>query len=176
MINKCLLFMQSLVFPEVCVFCRSTEHCAAGICQSCYSQLPWAVQGCPICALSIGTDLICGACINNQPSFDASIAVFNYKEPITNGIHALKFHHQFCFSRTFSITLARLISGLDLEPRPDAILAVPAHSKRLRIRGFNQATEIATTLSRILSIPMLDNTLFRTNENSPQRTLTKTQR
>jgi ComF family protein len=44
--------------------------------------------------------------------------------------------------------------------KPDCIIPVPLHSRRLRERGYNQALEIARPLAKHLNIP-IDVTSFR---------------
>jgi len=45
--------------------------------------------------------------------------------------------------RTFTVLLARVPTLGDLREKPDLIIPVPLHKKRLRQRGFNQALELA---------------------------------
>lgn len=52
--------------------------------------------------------------------------------------------------------------------KPDAIIPIPLHVKRLRQRGYNQALEIAKPLSKQLNIPILTNHLVRNKHTRPQ--------
>ena len=59
---------------------------------------------------------------------------------------------------------------------PDIILPVPVHPSRRRIRGFNQAEELARRLSEGLGIPYSAGILTRTRKTSPQKSLTPSER
>ena len=50
----------------------------------------------------------------------------------------------------------------------DLIVPVPLSGKRLRERGFNQASVIAHQVSEITGIPVIDNVLMRTRETGRQ--------
>lgn len=48
------------------------------------------------------------------------------------------------------------------------LIPVPLHKKRLKWRGFNQATELAKELSSFLEIPWFSDCLIKTKETVPQ--------
>jgi ComF family protein len=55
-------------------------------------------------------------------------------------------------------------AGVDV----DALVAVPLHPKRLRLRTFNQADEIAMPIARRLKRPLLSPSVRRSIETRPQ--------
>lgn len=89
-------------------------------------------------------------------------------------ITSLKFGAQYKNARLLGLLLAGRLK--QTAERPDCILPVPLHKARYRQRGFNQAIEIARTVSKELQIP-LDLTSCRRHSNTPhQTTLTAKQR
>ena len=56
------------------------------------------------------------------------------------------------------------------------LIPVPLGRKRLKWRGFNQAEEIGKELSKSLEIPLINDVLIKTKENSPQMELTGKER
>lgn len=89
-------------------------------------------------------------------------------------ITSLKFGAQYKNARLLGLLLAGCLK--QTAERPDCILPVPLHKARYRERGFNQAIEIARTVSKELQIP-LDLTSCRRHSNTPhQTTLTAKQR
>jgi ComF family protein len=54
-------------------------------------------------------------------------------------------------------------------PRPDLIVPVPLHPRRLRLRGFNPAAQIARSLAREFEIPF-DAVALRRTRNTPSQT------
>ncbi len=55
--------------------------------------------------------------------------------------------------------------------RPDVLLPVPLHRRRLAARGFNQAGEIARTLGKSLDVPVAHGMLRRVRATPAQRGL-----
>ncbi|MDH3443182.1 MAG: ComF family protein [Deltaproteobacteria bacterium] len=60
--------------------------------------------------------------------------------------------------------------------RPEIIVPVPLHPKRLRWRGFNQSVLLAREVSRAYQVPMDPFLLQRRRETSPQTQLTEDER
>lgn len=59
--------------------------------------------------------------------------------------------------------MAGLLAAYVLDnPLPvDVLVPVPLHAKRLKQRGYNQASLLTNQLARLLSLPVLDNCLIR---------------
>lgn len=66
--------------------------------------------------------------------------------------------------------LAQLLYDyLKASPMPGEILVpVPLHQKRIRERGYNQATLLARELSKLSNLPMVDDCLVRQRFTPPQ--------
>jgi ComF family protein len=61
-------------------------------------------------------------------------------------------------------------------PRPDLIVPVPLHPRRLRLRGFNPAAQIARALAREFEIPVDVVALRRTRDTPSQTGLDRRER
>ena len=55
--------------------------------------------------------------------------------------------------------------------KADVLVPVPVHPSRLRIRGFNQAEELAWRLSEKTGIPVDRSILKRSKKTAPQKSL-----
>jgi ComF family protein len=86
-------------------------------------------------------------CINKQPSLDSCSALFAYRAPVDGWIQDLKFAQDLATARLLGSLLASRITPDDRE-RPALVLPVPLHRKRLAERGYNQALEIARSLTQ----------------------------
>ena len=85
-----------------------------------------------------------------------------YSFPVPHLIHRFKYQHDTVTGQL----LARLFSRQAiLFPRPDILLAVPLSARKLRRRGFNQATELALRLSKKLALPLLTHCIERQQQN-----------
>jgi ComF family protein len=101
------------------------------------------------------------------------VAPFLYAAPLDRWLPRFKFHHD--------LAAGRLLSHLMLEacataPRPDALIPVPLHRKRLRSRGYDQALELAKPLARALSLPLRTDLLRRQRATSAQSSLHASER
>ena len=55
--------------------------------------------------------------------------------------------------------------------RPDVLIPVPIHKKRMNKRGYNQAAVLAEQLSAYTGIPVLENWLVRETDTVPLKDL-----
>jgi ComF family protein len=113
------------------------------LCAACAADLPGLPEHCPRCALPTPGGSICGSCVADPPHFDGTTALWLYEFPCDRLVQALKYRAWLPLARFFA-------RGLASRPMPeiDLIVPMPLHPKRLAERGFNQALEIARSLSR----------------------------
>jgi ComF family protein len=129
---------------------------------------------CQRCALRVPAGVaVCGACLQNPPSFDACIAAVDYAYPWAGIVGQYKFQAD----PAWAPTLARLLHSTPwAEPLMDAadwVLPIPLSAHRLRNRGFNQAL----LLARILAPAKTDATLLlRLHDTQAQSNLGRAQR
>jgi len=177
----------SRLFPSRCILCCQTiagpaAHDVIEICTACFSLLPFNETSCLRCALPLADDmaeqLLCGRCIQKSPGFDYSYSVFHYEDDIISMIHKLKFSEKITYARSIGEILAKKLA--DELPaageKPDCILPVPLHKKRMRQRGFNQSIEIARGIAAKYKIPIEANAVVRQQSTSSQTGLNAKQR
>jgi ComF family protein len=111
--------------------------------------------------------MLCGRCLSRPPAFDRTYAPFIHQGAIRHLISNLKFGANYKNARLLGMLLAEYLSHT--AELPDLILPVPLHKTRYRSRSFNQAIEIARTVSRELVIP-LDLTSCRRQRDTPHQT------
>jgi ComF family protein len=188
MLNNWLKFKQTLL-QGACTLCTASHAEDCGICADCLGDLPWqSLESCPQCALpSLGAQ-VCGACLREPPFFDATHAVFTYDYPIDSLMAAYKYGDQLNLSHTFGKLLHEKISknhalnglsplfdskplilnGFERAKSIDLIIPMPMHPTRLKLRGFNQAIEIA----RVFKVfKAQDNIAIRQKLTPPQASL-----
>ena len=133
----------------------------------------------PLPALSItGTDTVqrCGACLEDPPAYDATIAAADYAAPLDQLVIALKFGSRLAMAPLFARLMRDALLHRPELALPDLLIAVPLGSERLRRRGYNQALEIARPLSRTLGIELQARLAQRLRETDAQSTLHPEQR
>jgi len=102
-----------------------------------------------------------------------------FQPPLSTLIKDFKFNEKLHMGPLLaSLLLERyqLAMENDVVTLPDAIISVPLHKKRLSFRGYNQAQQIATHLSKLLAVPLLENVVIRTKETHDQATINLKQR
>lgn len=141
-------YIQQFLFPSHCRLCLGPATGRLSLCVGCRDELPWLTGTCNRCALPMAADAgheTCPACRSSPPQLDSCRALFAYLPPVDRWIHALKFDRDLALARLLGLLLAEQLA----QPvGTERILAVPLHPRRLRQRGFNQATEIIRPLLR----------------------------
>lgn len=126
---------------------------ALHLCAGCEADLPALSRVCRLCATPLpGGDGVCGRCIRRPPPQDAAFAGFAYRFPIPRLVTGFKYEQQLHLGAVLGeLFLHRMLESAP--PRPDLLLPVPLHGRRLRERGFNQSLELARTLARGMDLP-----------------------
>lgn len=152
--NKWPNIIQNWLFPPTCLLCGDPGSDGIDLCPDCIRSLPYNAVACPHCAIPIESSApaICGNCQKSPPVFHTAFAAFRYEEPIRHLIHSLKFGARYPCGRLLGSLMADKLAAV--QEKPSAIIPVPLHPSRYRQRGFNQAIEIARTVSRRLDISL----------------------
>jgi ComF family protein len=129
----------------------------APLCAGCRADFFAAdVPRCPRCALRLpGAHPLCGRCLREPPSYDATLALADYRPPVDGLVVALKFGHR--------LELADLFGTL--------LVPVPLAHERQAERGFNQAEQVARRAARACGLAVLPDALLRTRHGPPQEGL-----
>jgi len=101
-----------------------------------------------------------------------------YEYPLDRIIAGAKFRQRLDFAAALGELLSHYLdnylcgpAGLSLADRPEVIVPVPLHRRRLAMRGFNQATEIAQPVSRRLGLPLRPGACVRVRHTIEQSSL-----
>lgn len=130
------------LLKQRCLLCSAQNGGELGLCNGCLNDLPWhAVPQCPQCGL-LSNGLVCGACLNTPPHFDATHSLFTYDFPVDAMMQRYKYGSMLNLSHIFGQLLGK---KTNLET-VDLVIPMPMHPTRLKERGFNQALEIAKIL------------------------------
>ena len=172
-----------LVYPPMCAGCSRAFYSERSepFCRDCFIALDLISEPyCPLCGIPFSsektTNHLCGDCLGSVHRFDRARATGFYQGLIREVIHRFKYG-----AKTFLVRpLARMLIGpgneLTRMHRIDTIVPVPLHCKRLRQRGFNQASLLARRLGSLLKIPVDYSSLKRTRWTDPQIGLNRNQR
>jgi len=145
--------------PHSCVLCGDICVRDVDLCIDCEQELPLIKYACHHCAAPLFNDatIICGACLRKKPPFDCAFALFHYQDEIKKLLTDLKFHQQLVNAKLLGILMVKQLKQKDCylkESKPEYIIPIPLHSKRLKERGFNQSVEIARPIAKAFNIPI----------------------
>ncbi len=170
----------NLLYPASCFSCRS-EIDKPGLCPQCISTLkPVCTPFCSCCGQPCDGEISglfnCSNCSGRKVAFEFAIASYLASGCIRDMIHDFKYHRRIAMRNT----LAKLAENALDDPRIGGgkgwlLVPVPLHRRRKRERGYNQATEIATAISRARALPMC-RALYRTRYTSSQAQLMRRER
>jgi ComF family protein len=168
--------LEKILLPYYCVLCHEKAE-GQDLCAPCAAELPDIEQACPRCAMPLRgeTSRECGACQQNPPDYDRTIALFSYQDPIIKMVSQFKFHEKLLYGRLFSQLLIKKIRQQQLE-LPELLIPIPLHSSRLRERGYNQALELAKPLAKFFHLKLNYRDLVRTRVTQQQSTIKKNDR
>lgn len=182
--NKLLDFF----YPPRCQLCGSAHNLSfdGQLCADCEIDCRLNKAACRLCAAPLDVltgaleaqSTICGQCIKAPPVYDVCWSPFIYAQPLEWMIQQLKFNAKLNFVSLLSNLMAGQLPQIYRELKPDAIIPMPLHNRRLRQRGFNQSYLLIKPVAKVLNIPIDLNSCKRvldtdhqTGKNARQRKL-----
>jgi len=173
-----------LVLPPTCGHCSAQIDPTAVLCTACDRRLeriaPGACQLCQEMPPQPGAGL-CASCELSDSALTACFAAFRFEGGAADWIHRFKYPKKGLRGLDpvpASVVRAMLheagcrASGL----QPGLVVPVPLHPRRLRLRGFNPAAELARSLAREFEIPFDPVALCRTRDTPSQTGLDRHER
>lgn len=163
----------TFLYPAECRVCKEFLGTTSipYICNNCWQDIhflepPW----CDICGTP-GVDGLCDECAMTPPRYGKLRSIAFYQTTLQQAIHFFKFKKKKVFAQHL-IQLINTHIPLDCSiAEYDFILPVPIHKKRLRERGFNQATLLANGIAKAGRVSVLRNTLVRKRHTVAQSSL-----
>lgn len=152
--QKLLSITQNLRLPVLCVLCNQFHKDKLAVCSDCIALLPKLGPACYRCAEPLADDTsysLCGHCIKNPPHFDNAFIPFVFEEPLRSLLHTFKYHNGLYLASFFTHLMHKSVSQMTIKPQ--CLIPIPMHKKKLKQRGFNQAVVLTQLLSKQLTIP-----------------------
>ncbi len=157
-----------LISPPRCAACACL--CDGDWCARCAQRILHVPQpvcqrcGAPVCAG------VCPECSVRSLPLDAIRAACLYTGSVRQAVLQLKYRRRPACAGPLADLMADAwgVSGL---PAPDALVPVPLHAQRQRVRGYNQSELLARRLSVQTGFPVWRDVLLRTARTGPQARL-----
>ena len=153
-----------LFFPLYCVGCGKE---GVLICDGCQATLPRIeAPWCYICGLPRSGPWVCGTGRGKTWALDGLRSIFRFEEVIREAVHSLKYKNVRAIARPLA---QHMVDYLVEEPwKPDLLVPVPLHKKRLRERGYNQSELLVRNLAKSTGLPVATDCSYRNRDTKPQ--------
>jgi ComF family protein len=162
----------NLVYPELCVICREESRIVKSIfCVRCLSKLPFrdiSQKKQELFVEHFSTVY--------QPEIALALFHLNPQSAVARMIHQLKYHNRPHLGIQLGAFLGACLKSSGHRLDFDAIVPVPLHEKKQKIRGYNQSEKIARGLSNRLKIEVDESLLIRKRFTVTQTSLNKYER
>ncbi len=163
-----------LLYPPRCPICDEVAAEGECICSSCRKTIHRVKEPmCKKCGKPIENvrEEYCSDCMKKRHDFTQGKALWVYDKFVRESIYRFKYQNRRDYARVYAGELAEAYGGWIRARKIQAIVPIPLHKDRKKLRGFNQAEVLAVELGKILGIPVKRNLLIRTRNTRPQKEL-----
>jgi competence protein ComFC len=131
------------------------------MCRYCFEEINFILDGCSKCGkfiknYSLEKEFLtgCSFCYKKNFYFDRAISCIEYDDVSKRLVLDLKYSRKTYIAKYAAQIMSEKLELEELEF--DYINSVPLHKKRYDKRGFNQSEKIASRLSEIINVPLVD--------------------
>ena len=145
-----------LLYPPVCFGCGCQIE-GGLVCDRCRAELYAGRTGvCTKCGRPVtrGDQLTCGNCRPFSP--ERVRALGTYVAPYSGVVHALKYNGKSVLARLLGEALTRLVESDPSLASSEYVCPVPLHPARMRERGYNQSSLLASEVAKRTGIAFHD--------------------
>lgn len=168
--EKCL----DIFYPPRCPVCNGLlENRQKSVCPECTEVFHAITENyCMKCGKPVGeTEEYCTECRGRDRSFVQGRSIFLYNAQMKQSILRYKYYGSREYGKYYAECICRYAGETIGRWHPDVIVPVPVHRRKLRMRGFNQAADLAERTGKILGIPVAEDIVYKTRETKSQKKL-----
>jgi ComF family protein len=180
--NKIKYLFKNLIdyiMPLRCSSCAAFIVTNSGFCADCFGKLNFITNPyCKLCGhqleFSIFTNMECGKCLHNKPSFDIARSLMKFDEHSQKIIYAFKYYDQMSIAHIFAKMLCqRYIKEIF---NADLVVPVPMHKFKRLFRKYNPSQILADSIAQIIHKPLRLDLLIKSKWTKSQTALSKVER
>ncbi|MBQ5950774.1 MAG: ComF family protein [Lachnospiraceae bacterium] len=164
-----------LLYPPRCPVCHEpVGEAGARICAAC-SEVPAYIRD-PYCLLC-GAQLSdrgrerCTVCEGRETYFLRNFPLMSYDQTARESVAQFKFHGRREYALWYAQAWTETWGDAVLSRGAAFVTSVPAHPKKKRERGYDQAEVFARETARLLHLPYAPHLLVRRGSSAQQKTL-----
>lgn len=169
----------NILYPRRCPVChRILMDQKALVCPECESVFrPITEDYCLKCGSPVKPEEeYCRDCAGQRRNFDEGRGIFLYDQKMRRSLIRYKYYGSREYADYYAVSMYRYGRRNILRWKPDVIIPVPLHRRKLRMRGFNQSGILAEKLGIFLDIPVSEGTLRKIRGTRSQKKLDAAQR
>ncbi len=167
-----------LIFPTRCPVCdRIVTPYGEKICLECMKELrlltpPWCMK----CGKKLKEqEQFCEDCKKKEHQYTRGRALYEYGS-VSKCIYQMKYAGKQEYATFFGEEMGKYLGEFIRHVKPDGIVPIPLHKKRLNRRGYNQAALLAKELGDYLGVPVYDKLIYRIRNTQPLKLLNPQER
>lgn len=167
-----------LLFPRRCPVCDEiVVPWGAKVCEGCGAQFRRICSPyCMKCGKKLGSEEeFCKDCAEKEHTYIRGRALYEY-DSVVRSIYRFKYDGRREYAIFFGEDMAVFLGEFIANIKPDALIPVPLHRKRLAQRGYNQAALLAREIGARMGIPVREKYLLRTRNTAPMKKLNPKER
>lgn len=179
MLRSFLGMLADILYPRRCPVCdRAVLPFGSLVCETCRNKFVYIKEP---CCMKCGKELedageeYCGDCRRRKHLFDAGRSVFAYKS-VSDSLYRFKYKGRQEYAAYYARCIAERLGEWIMRCKPDALVPVPIHASKRRMRGYNQAEKLARELGRIMNIPVDTDLIKRARRTTPMKNLSVPER
>lgn len=158
-----------LLFPLRCPVCDDiVRPSGEKICLECLEKLklltpPWCMK----CGKKLAEEgELCADCRKKEHVFARGRALYTY-ESAAASIYRFKYGGRREYADFFGEQMAEYLGDFVRSVRPDALIPIPLHKRRMAVRGYNQARLLAEAVGSRLGVEVCADFLVRVKNTIP---------
>ncbi len=168
--EKCL----DLFYPPRCPVCDGIlEDSSRKICPECEQTFhPVSEHYCLKCGKPVDeTEEYCTECRHRERKFSRGRGIFLYDTQMKQSLLRYKYYGSREYGKYYAESICRYAGADIMNWKPDVIVPVPLHRRKKRMRGFNQAADLAERTGKLLGIPVTEEIVYKIKETRSQKKL-----
>lgn len=169
----------TLFFPRRCPVCdEPVKPWNALVCRECAPKFTLIkAPRCLKCGKHIGDSgkEYCDDCASHGHLYDCGRALFSYQS-VSASIARFKYRGRREYAAYYASCMADVLGPFISACRADALIPVPLHKSKLKVRGYNQAQVLAEALSALTGIPVRSDLIERVEKTAPMKDLSAAER
>ena len=174
--------IQEMIYPGRCPVCDDAVGYGRGlICGECSEDLkPITEPYCMKCGKPVRNEAfrMCRECSTKADTYEyvRGRALYEYDGALKDSLYRFKYGGRREYARFYAERMANVMGEQIIGWKPQALIPIPVHRSRLRQRGYNQAAVLAKELSKIISVPVREDILIRSEKTRVQKELSADER